>query len=57
MPDYVVLGDRALAALANAPTGDQGLRTIPGGPRFRAKFESEVRRLLQRVLERTGDAD
>jgi hypothetical protein len=57
VPDYVVLGDRALAALANAPTGDQGLRTISGGPRFRAKFESEVRRLLQRVLERTGDAD
>jgi ATP-dependent DNA helicase RecQ len=42
VPAYVVLGDRALAQLAVgeiAPT-----RSL--GPRFRAKFEGEIRRLL-----------
>ena len=57
VPEYVVLGDRALAALAAAPTGEEGLRAIPAGPRFRAKFEREVRRLLERVLDRPGGAD
>jgi len=56
VPGYVVLGDRALAALAAAPTAEDGLRTVPAGPRFRAKFESEVRRLLERVLEGPGGA-
>jgi superfamily II DNA helicase RecQ len=48
VPAYVVLGDRALAALA-APPGS-GTRGAPAGPRFRAKFEAEVQRLLGRVL-------
>jgi ATP-dependent DNA helicase RecQ len=42
VPAYVVLGDRALAQLAVGATE-------PGkhlGPRFRAKFEKEIRRLL-----------
>ena len=42
VPAYVVLGDRALAQLAVGATE-------PGkhlGPRFRAKFEEEIRRLL-----------
>ena len=43
VPSYVVLGDRALARLA---TGDAG--PAPG-PRFRAKFEGELRRLLERL--------
>lgn len=42
VPDYVILGNRALAQLA---LGDAGpARSI--GPRFRAKFEGELRRLL-----------
>ena len=42
VPEYVVLGDRALAQLA---VGDPGpLRRL--GPRSRAKFEGELRRLL-----------
>jgi ATP-dependent DNA helicase RecQ len=48
VPAYVVLGDRALAALAAAP-GGSGTQTVPAGPRFRAKFEAEVQRLLGRV--------
>ena len=48
VPSYVVLGDRALAALA-AAQGEAGLRSVPAGPRFRAKFEAEVQRLLGRV--------
>jgi ATP-dependent DNA helicase RecQ len=48
VPAYVVLGDRALAALAAAPAGSD-LRSVPAGPRFRAKFEAEVQRLLGRV--------
>ena len=52
VPDYVVLGDRALKQLASgeAPTA---ARSKGVGPRFRAKFEEEVGRLLQR-LRRTG---
>jgi hypothetical protein len=52
VPDYVVLGDRALQQLASgeAPTA---ARSTGVGPRFRAKFEEEVGRLLQR-LRRTG---
>ena len=42
VPAYVVLGDRALAQLV---LGDGG-RTRSIGPRFRAKFEGELRRLL-----------
>ncbi|HEY7504933.1 MAG TPA: RecQ family ATP-dependent DNA helicase [Gemmatimonadales bacterium] len=42
VPAYVVLGDRALAQLAAADTAS----TRNFGPRFRAKFEGELRRLL-----------
>ena len=43
------LGDRALAALASG-TAPAGPTAAPaGGPRFRAKFEAEVRRILRRV--------
>ena len=42
VPAYVVLGDRALAQLALAGTGSSWSL----GPRFRAKFEGEIRRLL-----------
>jgi ATP-dependent DNA helicase RecQ len=42
VPEYVVLGDRALAQLV---VGDAG-PTRSLGPRFRAKFEGELRRLL-----------
>jgi ATP-dependent DNA helicase RecQ len=48
VPAYVVLGDKALAALATAPAGSDP-HTVPAGPRFRAKFEAEVHRLLGRV--------
>jgi hypothetical protein len=48
VPAYVVLGDRALAALAAVPA-DPEARAVPAGPRFRAKFEAEVQRLLGRV--------
>ena len=48
VPAYVVLGDRALAALAAAPV-ESDPRAVPAGPRFRAKFEAEVQRLLGRV--------
>ena len=52
VPEYVVLGDRALRQLASgdAPRGE---RASGVGPRFRAKFEEEVGRLLQR-LRRTA---
>jgi ATP-dependent DNA helicase RecQ len=53
VPAYVVLGDRALAALAAAP-GYSDARTVPAGPRFRAKFEAEVQRLLGRVRNGTS---
>jgi hypothetical protein len=42
VPEYVVLGDRALARLA---VGDAG-PTASLGPRSRAKFDGEIRRLL-----------
>jgi ATP-dependent DNA helicase RecQ len=54
VPTYVVLGDRALAQLA---TGDAGGEGVPGstpGPRFRAKFDAEVRRLLARLGRAAG---
>jgi hypothetical protein len=42
VPAYVILGDRALAQLAMGGAGSmQNL-----GPRLRAKFEGELRRLL-----------
>ena len=53
VPAYVVLGDRALAALAAAP-GNSETRAVPAGPRFRAKFEAEVQRLLGRVRNGTS---
>jgi ATP-dependent DNA helicase RecQ len=49
VPAYVVLGDRALSQLA-AGAGQGGATAGSRlGPRFRAKFEAEVRRLLARV--------
>jgi hypothetical protein len=45
VPAYVVLSDRALAALTTAPA-ESDAREVPAGPRFRAKFEAEVQRLL-----------
>ena len=42
VPAYVVLGDRALAQLAAGHAGTSWSL----GPRFRAKFEGEIRRLL-----------
>jgi ATP-dependent DNA helicase RecQ len=49
VPAYVVLGDRALAQLAAGSAGDT-LQPPPGaGPRFRAKFDAELRRLLHRL--------
>jgi ATP-dependent DNA helicase RecQ len=42
VPSYVVLGDRALAQLVAGDTAS----TRNFGPRFRAKFEGEIRRLL-----------
>jgi hypothetical protein len=48
VPAYVVLGDKALAALATTQAGSD-LRAVPAGPRFRAKFQAEVHRLLGRV--------
>jgi hypothetical protein len=53
VPAYVVIGDRALAALAASSAAPS--RGIPAGPRFRAKFDEEVRRLLGRV-RRIGQA-
>jgi hypothetical protein len=42
VPAYVILGDRALAQLALGGAGS----TEKLGPRLRAKFEGELRRLL-----------
>ena len=55
VPDYVVLGDQALKKLASgeAPTA---ARSKGVGPRFRAKFQEEVGRLV-RGLSRVGAAD
>lgn len=52
VPEYVVLGDRALRQLASGEAG-AAERSTGVGPRFRAKFEEEVGRLLQR-LRRAG---
>jgi ribonuclease D len=49
VPTYVVLGDRALAQLAIGEPGAQRLHRAGGGPRFRAKFDAELRRLLARL--------
>jgi ATP-dependent DNA helicase RecQ len=48
VPAYVVLSDRALSALTTA-SAESDPRAVPAGPRFRAKFEAEVHRLLGRV--------
>jgi hypothetical protein len=49
VPAYVVLGDRALAQLATGEPGAQRVDRLAGGPRFRAKFDAELRRLLARL--------
>ena len=49
VPTYVVLGDRALAQLAIGEPGAQRHHRAGGGPRFRAKFDAELRRLLARL--------
>jgi ATP-dependent DNA helicase RecQ len=49
VPAYVVLGDRALAQLAAGSTGESHQAPRGAGPRFRAKFDAELRRLLQRL--------
>ncbi len=55
VPAYVVLGDRALAQLAAGTGGAAGgseaagKRLPPSGPRFRAKFDAELKRLLDRL--------
>jgi ATP-dependent DNA helicase RecQ len=49
VPDYVVLGDRALAQLAAGATDGAPVTRPPAGPRFRAKFDAELRRLLKRL--------
>jgi ATP-dependent DNA helicase RecQ len=49
VPAYVVLGDRALAQLAAGEPGQRGPPRATAGPRFRAKFDAELQRLLQRL--------
>jgi ATP-dependent DNA helicase RecQ len=49
VPTYVVLGDRALAQLAAGEAGEGRLARSGAGPRFRAKFDAELRRLLERL--------
>ena len=49
VPDYVVLGDRALAQLAAGDAAPSRVTGPPAGPRFRAKFDAELRRLLERL--------
>jgi ATP-dependent DNA helicase RecQ len=49
VPAYVVLGDRALAQLAAGHPGKGSLTGAGTGPRFRAKFDAELRRLLERL--------
>ncbi len=46
VPAYVVLSDRALAQLVASPGQQKG---PDAGPRFRAKFDDELRRLLERL--------
>jgi superfamily II DNA helicase RecQ len=48
VPSYVVLGDSALAQLAVAADGGAKL-PASAGPRLRAKFEGELRRLVERL--------
>jgi superfamily II DNA helicase RecQ len=49
VPAYVVLGDRALAQLASGDAGQGRAARSETGPRFRAKFDAELRRLLERL--------
>ncbi|MGH7578815.1 MAG: RecQ family ATP-dependent DNA helicase, partial [Gemmatimonadales bacterium] len=49
VPAYVVLGDRALAQLAAGSASASPVPPPGGGPRFRAKFDAELRCLLQRL--------
>jgi ATP-dependent DNA helicase RecQ len=49
VPAYVVLGDRALAQLAAGDPGEARVSRSRAGPRFRAKFDAELQRLLQRL--------
>jgi ATP-dependent DNA helicase RecQ len=49
VPAYVVLGDRALAQLAAGDPGEGSVARSAAGPRFRAKFDAELRRLLERL--------
>ena len=49
VPAYVVLGDRALAQLATGEPGTQRVDRAAAGPRFRAKFDAELQRLLARL--------
>jgi ATP-dependent DNA helicase RecQ len=54
VPSYVVLGDRALAQLATGNPEGQGVPGSTPGPRFRAKFDAELRRLLARLGPTAG---
>ncbi|CAN5778723.1 hypothetical protein BH24GEM1_BH24GEM1_21150 [soil metagenome] len=49
VPAYVVLGDRALAQLAAGEGEKDYISKAGAGPRFRAKFDAELRRLLERL--------
>jgi ribonuclease D len=51
VPDYVILGDAALAALlAAAPTDARALATVPGvGPRVLAKYGDELLGLIAAI--------
>ena len=49
VPAYVVLGDRALAQLAAGEPENDPVARSGVGPRFRAKFDAELRRLLARL--------
>jgi ATP-dependent DNA helicase RecQ len=49
VPVYAVLGDRALAQLAAGNGPDCRVASSGTGPRFRAKFDAELRRLLERL--------
>jgi ATP-dependent DNA helicase RecQ len=49
VPAYVVLGDRALAQLAAGEVTGGRVERAGAGPRFRAKFDAELRRVLARL--------
>jgi ATP-dependent DNA helicase RecQ len=49
VPAYVILGDRALAQLAAGEAGKGNTQRSGAGPRFRAKFDAELRGLLARL--------